>query len=50
MNHLLKAVPDDDGKQLASFSDPAIPLHPMLIDEISSFVKAADERRFVRRD
>ena len=39
MNHLLKAVPDDDGKQLASFSDPAIPLHPMLIDEISSFVK-----------
>jgi len=39
MNHLLKAVPDDDGKQLASFSDPAIPLHPMLIGEISSFVK-----------
>ena len=50
MNHLLKAVPDDDGKQLASFSDPAIPLHAMLIDEISSFVKAADQRRVVRRD
>ena len=50
MNHLLKAVPDDDGKQLASYSDPAIPLHPMLIDEISSFVKAADQRRVVRRD
>ena len=50
MNHLLKAVPDDDGKQLASYSDPAIPLHPMLIDEISSFVKAADQRRIVRRD
>jgi len=49
MNHLLKAVPDDDGRQRASFSDPAIPLHPMLIDEVSSFVIAADQRRDVRR-
>jgi pimeloyl-ACP methyl ester carboxylesterase len=49
MNHLLKAVPDDDGKQLASFSDPAIPTHTMLIDEISSFVKAADQRAAVKR-
>ena len=35
---------------LASFSDPAIPLHPMLIDDISSFVKAVDQRRAIRRD
>ena len=39
MNHLLRAVPDDDGKQLASFLDPSIPPHPVLIGEISSFVK-----------
>lgn len=50
MNHLLKAVPDDDGKQRASYSDPAIPLHSALVDEISSFVKAAHQRRVARRD
>ena len=49
MNHLLKAVPDDDGKQLASLSDPAIPIHTMLIDETRSFAMAADRRRDVRR-
>ena len=49
MNHLLKAVPDDDGKQLASLSDPAIPIHTMLIDETRAFAMAADQRRDVGR-
>jgi pimeloyl-ACP methyl ester carboxylesterase len=41
MNHVLKDVPSDTVKQLASYSDPALPVMPELIDEISRFVKKA---------
>jgi pimeloyl-ACP methyl ester carboxylesterase len=39
MNHVLKAVPGDRDKQIASYSDPTLPVMPELIDEISGFVK-----------
>lgn len=38
MNHLLKAVPSDRNKQLASYSDPTLPIVPELINEITLFV------------
>lgn len=41
MNHVLKRVPSERDKQLASYSDPTLPVMPELIDEISRFVKKA---------
>jgi hypothetical protein len=41
MNHVLKAVPIDRDKQIASYSDPSLPIMPELIDEISRFVRKA---------
>lgn len=41
MNHVLKNVSSDRDKQLASYSDPALPVVPELIDEISRFVNKA---------
>ncbi|HEX9959593.1 MAG TPA: alpha/beta hydrolase [Pyrinomonadaceae bacterium] len=41
MNHVLKEVSSDRDKQLASYSDPALPVMPELIDEISRFVNKA---------
>jgi len=38
MNHVLKAVSTDLDKQIASYSDPTLPVVPELINEISSFV------------
>jgi pimeloyl-ACP methyl ester carboxylesterase len=42
MNHVLKGVPGDRDKQLASYGDPTLPVMPELIDEISRFVKKAE--------
>jgi len=41
MNHVFKAVPSDRDKQIASYSDPTLPVMPELIDEISRFVNKA---------
>ncbi|HLM02471.1 MAG TPA: hypothetical protein VK400_15575, partial [Pyrinomonadaceae bacterium] len=41
MNHVLKAVPDDRDKQIASYSDSSLPIMPELVDEISRFVRKA---------
>lgn len=41
MNHVLKNVSSDSDKQLASYSDPILPVVPELIDEISRFVNKA---------
>lgn len=41
MNHVLKNVSSDRDQQSASYSDPALPVVPELIDEISRFVKKA---------
>ena len=39
MNHILKAVPLDQTKQLQSYSDPALPIEPSLVDAIEHFTK-----------
>jgi hypothetical protein len=38
MNHVLKLVPNDQAKQLASYRDPSLPLAPMLGQSIVQFV------------
>lgn len=39
MNHVLKTVPNDRDKQIASYSDPSLPVTTELVDVISRFVK-----------
>jgi pimeloyl-ACP methyl ester carboxylesterase len=41
MNHVLKQVLRDAEKQVASYSDPTLPVMPSLINEISSFISRA---------
>jgi fermentation-respiration switch protein FrsA (DUF1100 family) len=38
MNHVLKEVPAEREKQLASYSDPSLPLAGKLVDEIASLI------------
>ena len=38
MNHVLKRVPPDEARQVASFSDPSLPVEPKLVQEIAEFV------------
>jgi uncharacterized protein len=38
MNHMLKEVPEERDKQVASYSDPSLPLVPTLLNEISRFM------------
>lgn len=38
MNHVLKMVSDDRAKQLASYTDPALPVAPELVQAIVQFV------------
>lgn len=41
MNHVLKEVKETDPKvQLAAYTDPKLPLHPKLLDELIRFLKA----------
>lgn len=40
MNHVLKAVPAEPQRQLASYGDPALPLAPQLIPVITGFLRA----------
>jgi len=46
MNHVLKTVPNDPARQVASYSDPTLPVAPELVNETSSFV---NENRASRR-
>jgi pimeloyl-ACP methyl ester carboxylesterase len=41
INHVLKRVSSDRDKQTASYSDPALPVIPELINEICYFVNKA---------
>jgi len=41
MNHVLKAVTNDRDKQVASYSDPTLPVVPELVSEISRFIHKA---------
>ena len=43
MNHVLKEVPADRQKQVASYSDPALPVVPKLLDEIAALVAKASK-------
>lgn len=44
MNHVLKAVPADRARQVASYSDPTLPVVPRLIEEVAAFIRAAPRR------
>ena len=39
MNHVLKEVPAEQEKQIKSYTDPALPVAPKLIEGISGFIK-----------
>ncbi len=39
MNHVLKQVPADPARQLASYGDPALPVDPALVRAIVAFLK-----------
>ena len=39
MNHVLKDVPADRAKQVASYSDPSLPVDATLVSEVARFVK-----------
>jgi pimeloyl-ACP methyl ester carboxylesterase len=45
MNHVLKAVPTDMAKQIASYSDPALPVIPELVSGVSRFLNESAGRR-----
>jgi pimeloyl-ACP methyl ester carboxylesterase len=44
MNHVLKMVPADQSAQVKSYSDPALPVAPQLIDAIATFVNGVRRR------
>lgn len=41
MNHVLKEVPADPQRQMASYGDPALPLHPQLAGALTGFLRQA---------
>ena len=45
MNHVLKAVPKDPAKQVASYSDPKLPVASELVSAICSFVNTRQASR-----
>ena len=45
MNHVLKEVSKNMQKQLASYSDPSLPVSDSLITEITSFIKSLKKKR-----
>jgi pimeloyl-ACP methyl ester carboxylesterase len=44
MNHVLKMVPADAAAQMRSYSDPALPVAPQLVDAIATFVNGVRHR------
>ncbi len=45
MNHILKQVPNDKDKQIASYSDPSLQVAPQLITETVRFVKKVKRQK-----
>jgi pimeloyl-ACP methyl ester carboxylesterase len=45
MNHVLKLVPLDQAKQMASYRDPSLPIAPKLQESIVSFIQARVSRK-----
>jgi len=44
VNHVLKAAPPDPRANIATYSDPSLPLAPGVAETIASFVKARQTR------
>ncbi|HEX8502291.1 MAG TPA: alpha/beta hydrolase [Pyrinomonadaceae bacterium] len=44
MNHVLKLTPADVRQQLASYSDPTLPLAPKFLAEVVAFVKGVEKK------
>jgi pimeloyl-ACP methyl ester carboxylesterase len=44
MNHVLKAASGNMAAQMPSYSDPALPVVPQLLDEVATFIKSARKR------
>ncbi|HKO96466.1 MAG TPA: alpha/beta fold hydrolase [Pyrinomonadaceae bacterium] len=44
MNHVLKMVPNEPAKQVASYSDPTLPVAPDLVSAVVGFVKENSKR------
>ncbi|MES2259239.1 MAG: alpha/beta fold hydrolase [Pseudomonadota bacterium] len=40
MNHVLKQVPADTARQMASYADPSLPLAPDLVPALAAFIEA----------
>lgn len=49
MNHVLKTVPNEQDKQVSSYSDPSLPVAPDLISAISGFVKSPKPAKSARQ-
>ncbi|HEX7957973.1 MAG TPA: alpha/beta hydrolase, partial [Pyrinomonadaceae bacterium] len=45
MNHVLKLTPADPRQQLASYSDPALPVVPEFLAEVVAFVKGVKKKK-----
>ena len=45
VNHVLKAVEADRSKQMASYTDPALPIAPELVERVSTFIRAVKPGR-----
>jgi fermentation-respiration switch protein FrsA (DUF1100 family) len=45
MNHVMKKTAADQASQAKSYSDPAIPIPPELIDAIASFIKSVPRHK-----
>lgn len=43
MNHVLKTVGKKRSENIASYSDPSLPISPQLVDAISNFIKAENQ-------
>jgi hypothetical protein len=43
MNHVLKLVPADQAQQIASYSDPTLPIAPALLQALTQFLNGAYE-------
>ena len=44
MNHVLKTAPPGRAEQMPAYSDPALPVVPKLLEEISEFIKSVKKR------
>ena len=45
MNHVLKMVPNEPWKQLASYSDPNMPISPELVEKAAGFIKEVSNKQ-----